>query len=114
MSENERNVFMDACFTYDDELRRNGHYIDGEALKGPESATTLRYGKDKVDITDGPFTETKEYLGGIMVLEAADLNDAIRLMSKHPSIRMGGSWEIRPSADLEVMMKKSEQRRSKN
>lgn len=113
MTESERNIFMDKCFTYDEELRNNGHYTGGEALQGPESATTLSYGNGKVDITDGPFTETKEYLGGIMILEANDLNEAIRLMSKHPSIKMGGSWEIRPSANLDDMMEESNKRRAK-
>lgn len=115
MSEKDRNIFVDTCFNYDDELRKNGHYTGGEALQGPESATSLRYHNDKVQLTDGPFTETKEYLGGIMILEAADLNEAIRLMSKHPSLRLGkggGGWEIRPAADLNLMMNDSIERRS--
>ena len=47
-------------------------------------------------ITDGPFAETKEQLGGVLVLEAADLNQAIHLMSELPCMRVGGSVEIRP------------------
>ena len=112
MSGNERNFFLDECFTYDDELRRNGHFVGGEALQSPRNAATVRYRNGKVSITDGPYTETKEQLGGILILEARDMNHAIQLMSKHPSIRMGGCFEVRPAADLTGMMVESEQRRS--
>ena len=90
-------MFIDECITYDGELRKNGHFIDGEALQSVRSATTLRQKNGKVSVTDGPFAETKEQLGGILILEARDLNHAIQLMSRHPSVRMGGTWEIRPS-----------------
>ena len=112
MSENERNFFIDECVTYDDLLRKNGHFVGGEALQSARNATTLRYKSGKVTVTDGPFIETKEQLGGIMILEAADLNQAIELMSKHPSMRMGGSWEIRPADDLDEMVAESHQRRA--
>lgn len=97
MSEDERRAFIDGCLAYDSELRKNGHFVGGEALQSVQTATTLRYKNGRVSITDGPFAETKEQLGGIMVLEARDLNHAIQLTSKHPSIRMGGIWEIRPA-----------------
>ncbi len=97
MSETEQKAFVDKCLVYDVELRKNGHMIGGEALQGSKTATTLRYGNGKVLITDGPFAETKEQLGGILILEARDLDQAIQLMSNHPSVRMGGSWEIRPA-----------------
>ncbi len=111
-TESERNAFMDECFTYDDVLRKNGHFLGGEALESAHNATILRWRDGKVSTTDGPFTETKEQLGGILVLEAADLNRAIQLMAKHPSIRHGASWEIRPAADLAAMVAESERRRS--
>jgi len=87
---------MEECFAYDDELRRGGHFAGGEALQSPAAAVTLRYREGKVDVTDGPYVETKEYLGGILILEARDLNHAIALMSKHPGTRFG-PWEIRPA-----------------
>jgi hypothetical protein len=111
MSESEVNTFVDECFTYDDTLKKNGHFAGGEALQGPESATTLRFQKGKVSVTDGPYAETKEQLGGILILEAKDLNHAIQLMSKHPGVR-GGPFEIRPAADLTDMIRESERRRS--
>ena len=110
MSESERNAFVDDCFDYDDELRKNGHFVGGEALQGPQNATTLRFQNGKVSITDGPFAETKEQLGGILILEAKDLNHAIQLMSKHPGVR-GGSFEIRPTEDLTQMIRESSERR---
>ena len=97
MTESEQKNFVDTCLVYDAELRRNGHMVGGEALQSSKTATTLRSLNGKVIVSDGPFAETKEQLGGIMILEAGDLDQAIRLMSAHPSVRMGGSWEIRPA-----------------
>jgi hypothetical protein len=111
MSESERNAMMDECFNYDDVLRENGHFAGGQALQGPRNATTLRWQGDKVLVTDGPYAETKEQLGGILVLEATDLNHAIQLMSKHPGVK-AGPFEIRPAADLAEMICESEQRRA--
>jgi hypothetical protein len=87
---------MDECFAYDDELRRGGHFVGGEALDSARNAVTLRMKNGEVEVTDGPFVETKETLGGILLLEARDLNHAIALMSKHPGVKMG-PFEIRPS-----------------
>lgn len=111
MSEAERNAMMDECFIYDQELRKNGHFAGGEALQGPQTATTLRWKNGKVSITDGPYAETKEQIGGILVLEARDLNHAIQLMSKHPGVK-AGPFEIRPAADLNEMIRESENRRA--
>lgn len=98
--ENERNSMMDTCFAYDDELRRGGHFAGGEALQPIRNGVTLRYREGQVVVTDGPYVETKEQLGGILVLEARDLNHAIQLMSKHPGVRCG-PFEIRP-VDTEI------------
>jgi hypothetical protein len=112
MKEGEGNASLDECFAYDDVLRKNGHFLGGEALQGARNASTVQWRNGKVSVTDGPFTETKEQLGGIIMLEAPDLNRAIQLMSEHPSVRMGGSWEIRPAADLAAMIAASERRRA--
>jgi len=111
MSETERNAMLDECFAYDDVLRKNGHFAGGEALQSAQTATTLRWKNGKVSITDGPYAETKEQLGGILMLEARDLNHAIQLMSKHPGVK-AGPFEIRPAADLSEMIRESEQRRT--
>jgi len=111
MTENERNAMVDSCFTYDDVLRRNGHFAGGEALQPPSGAVTLRARDGKVTVTDGPYAETKEQIGGILILEARDLNHAIQLMSKHPGVQ-AGPFEIRPAADLTGMIRDSERRRA--
>ena len=111
MSESELTALVDECFAYDDLLRKNGHFVGGEALQSARNATTLRWKNGKVSITDGPYAETKEQLGGILVLEARDLNHAIQLMSKHPGVK-AGPFEIRPAEDLAEMIRESEQRRS--
>jgi hypothetical protein len=111
MAESERNAMLDECFAYDDFLRKNGHFAGGEALQGPYTATTLRWKSGKASVTDGPYAETKEHLGGILILEARDLNHAIQLMSKHPGVK-AGPFEIRPAADLTEMVRESEQRRA--
>jgi hypothetical protein len=111
MTEGDLNTFVDGCFDYDDVLRENGHFAGGEALQPPHTATTLRFQDGKVTVTDGPYAETKEQLGGILILEAKDLNHAIQLMSKHPGVR-GGPFEIRPAADLTEMVAESARRRA--
>jgi len=102
---------MDDCFGYDEVLRQNGNWVGGEGLQGPESATMLRYQNGKVAVTDGPYAETKELLGGLLILEAQDLNHAIQLLSKHPGVKMG-PWEIRPTVDLKPMVEESKRRRA--
>lgn len=110
LSETELHAMMDECFIYDDELRQNGHFAGGHALQGPQAAATLRWEDGKVSITDGPYAETKEQIGGILILEARDLNHAIQIMSKHPGVK-AGPFEIRPAADLNEMIEASEKRR---
>jgi len=111
MSENERGALLDACFTYDDALRKNGHFAGGEVLQSANTAKTLRWTNGKVSVIDGPYAETKEQLGGILILEARDLNHALELMSQHPGVKVG-PFEIRPAADLTEMIRESEQRRA--
>ncbi len=101
----------DKLFAYDDVLRNGGHAVGGQPLKTARHATTLRPRSGKMAITDGPFVETKEQLGGFIILEADDLSQAIELMSQHPSIPMGTSWEIRPVVDLTALRADSERRR---
>jgi len=110
MSETERNALVDACFAYDDELRKNGHFAGGQGLQPPQTAATLRWNNGKLLVTDGPYAETKEQIGGILILEARDMQHAVELMSKHPGVK-AGPFEIRPAEDLTAMVQASEQRR---
>jgi hypothetical protein len=100
MTDAERDAMMKECLAYDEILRENGHVLGAEALQSVRNATTLRWRNGKVSVTDGPFAETKEQLGGILVLEATDLNHAIQLMSNHPGVRFGGCFEVRPAGEL--------------
>jgi hypothetical protein len=100
LSKPEFDALVTEALAYDDELRNGGHYLYSGALQSVETATTLRIQSGKVLATDGPFAETKEQLGGFIVIEARDLNEAIRLASKIPPLRLG-SIEVRPILELE-------------
>jgi hypothetical protein len=110
MPESDRNALMDKCIAYDDVLKKNGHFLGGEALGDARSAATVRSRSGKAVVTDGPYAETKEQIGGILLLEAKDMDEAIRLMSNHPGLA-AGPFEIRPAADLSDIIRESERRR---
>jgi len=111
--DSEQKALLDACFAYDEELKRNGHWAGGEGLGGPDATTTLQLRNGKVLVTDGPFIESKELLGGLLIIEAQDLNEAVRLISNHPGMKMG-TWEIRPVIDLGPMIEESRKRREQS
>lgn len=96
LPQEEAQRLMDECLAYDDELRRGGHFLGGEALSPAPKAVTLKMRDGEVEATDGPFSETKEVLGGILLLEARDIDHAVALMSKHPGVKIG-PFEIRPA-----------------
>jgi hypothetical protein len=88
------------CAACGDSFRKSGLLIAAEALQPVESATTVRVRNGNVSITDGPFAETKEQLAGFYLIEARDLNDAIRAAAKIPPAREG-SVEVRPVRELQ-------------
>ena len=90
-----REAIAGECVGYDEALRQNGQFIACERLQPVASATTVRTRNGRVSVTDGPFAETKEQLAGFYLLEARDLNEAIRLASKIPPGRLG-CVEVRP------------------
>ena len=110
LSESEQHRFMDECFAYDDVLRKNGP-IGGEAFQTVRNARTLRFRNGKLLITDGPYAETKEQIGGFFSFEAKDMDEAVRLVSNHPGLK-AGPFEIRPVEDMTEMIRESERRRS--
>ncbi|MEJ2509603.1 MAG: YciI family protein [Gammaproteobacteria bacterium] len=83
------------CVDYDARIRDSGHCLASEALESVRTATTVRVRDGKVSVTDGPFAETKEQLTGFYMIEARDLNEAIRIASEIPPARVG-SIEVRP------------------
>jgi hypothetical protein len=86
---------------YDEELQKSGHFLAASALQGPETATVVRVRNGKVSMTDGPFVETKEHLGGFILIEARDLNEALAVAQKIPMAGYG-SIEVRPEYQLKA------------
>jgi len=86
---------------YSQMLRDRGAYVAGEALQPVTTATTIRVRDGKSMITDGPFAETKEALGGFYLIEAKDLDEALDLGGKCPGARFG-SIEVRPIVDFDA------------
>jgi hypothetical protein len=80
---------------YDDELARGGQLLTAQALQSPGTAVLVKVREGKVSTTDGPYADTKEHLGGFILLEARDLNDALRLAAGIPLARLG-TIEVRP------------------
>ena len=109
MSESDRNAMFDTCLAYDDVLRKDGNFVGGEALQPIVRKVHSKNGK--VQAVDGPFAETKELIGGLMFLEARDLDHAAELISKHPAVVAGNTFEIRPVADMTEIFSASERRR---
>ena len=99
MSESEAQRLDDESLEYDGVLRKRGHFLAAQALESVTSATTIRVRSGKVALTDGPFAETNEQIGGFILIEAKDLNEAIQVASHIPAIRLGGV-EVRPVKDL--------------
>jgi hypothetical protein len=95
LPEREYDAIVSEVLDYREELRRTGHYIASSPLQPVQCATTIRVRNGMMSITDGPFAETREQLGGFYLIEATDLNDAIRVASKMPPARLG-SIEVRP------------------
>jgi hypothetical protein len=99
LSSAESQALDDESLAYDETLRKGGHLLRAQALQSVQTATTLRIKNSKVFLMDGPFAETNEQIGGFILIEARDLNEAIQLASKIPSIRLGGI-EVRTIKEL--------------
>ena len=87
------------CLAYGESLRKSGRYLAAGPLERVETATTVRVRNGKVSLTDGPFAETKEQLAGFYLIDAADLDEAVRLAAKIPPARVG-AVEVRPVREL--------------
>jgi hypothetical protein len=98
LSPAQQQSLVDECIAFDRELHAKGHFAAGYALQDSAAATTVRWNGNKASLVDGPFAETKEMLGGILILEAKDRAEALALISRHPGIRIG-PFEVRPVDD---------------
>ena len=97
--ESAKNFAEYMQFTTD--IKKSGHFVAGDALQPVSTATTVRIRNGKTQVTDGPFAETKEQLGGYYLIEAKDLDEARKIAEKIPSVRYG-SIEIRPVQNFQA------------
>jgi hypothetical protein len=95
LSQREMDSLVGACIGWVEELEKGGHHVLSAGLRSIRSAVTVRVRDGKLATTDGPFAETKEFLGGFTLIEAKDLDEAVRLAAKFPAARIG-SMEVRP------------------
>jgi hypothetical protein len=95
LPEAEKQNIYHEYMNLSDDLRKTGKYIGGNELQPISTATTVRVRNGKRNVTDGPFAETKEQLGGYYLVEARDLDEAIELAARIPSVRWG-AIEVRP------------------
>ena len=93
--EAQRRLDRDSA-AYDEELKASGNFIAASALRPPSEAVTIRARGADLSMTDGPFAETREHLGGFILVEARDLNDAIRIAAGIP-VGQYGRIEVRPA-----------------
>ncbi len=99
LSKSEFDALVNESLAYDDQLRKGGHFVAANALESVQTATTLRTRNGRLSTTDGPFAETKEQLGGFILIQARDLNEALQLAAKIPPARLG-CIEVRPIREL--------------
>jgi len=100
MPKSECDAVMEETMAYCEALKKTGHLIAVEQLDPVQTAMTVRVRNGKLSATDGPFAETKEQVGGFFLINARDLNEAIQVASKFPSVGLG-SMEVRPVRELD-------------
>ena len=99
MTQKEADTCTEESLAYDEVLRKTGHLVAAHALQAVDAATTIRVRSGKLSTTDGPFAETKEQLGGFMLIEARDLNEALQVAARIPMARRG-TIEVRPIKEI--------------
>jgi hypothetical protein len=99
LSQGEWDVLRGETLAYVEVLRKSGHLILTNALQSARTAATVRVRGGTPSVTDGPFAETKEQLGGFFLIEARDMDEAIQVASRWPSARLG-SIEVRPIEEV--------------
>ncbi|MEO7916995.1 MAG: YciI family protein [Dokdonella sp.] len=97
----EFDELMRGCLSHADELRRDGKLLGSQQLESPKTAKTLRVRDGTAQIVDGPFAETKELLAGFNLIQARDINEAVRIAQGFPWARYG-AVEVRPVHDMDA------------
>ena len=100
MSEAENARVMQEFMAFTESIVKSGHHRAGDPLQPTSTATTVRAKNGKPMTTDGPFAETKEQLGGYYIIEAANLDEALKIAERIPSVRYGGAIEVRPIVEI--------------
>ncbi len=101
LSETQQQQIIEETRRHVEQLKSGGHYLLGAPLRPTSTATSVRVRHGKRLVTDGPFAETKEQLGGFELIEAKDLDEAIGIAAQHPGVRWGwGAVEIRPVLEI--------------
>ena len=104
LSKADLDAIVRECQPYDEALRTSGHLVSQSSLDAARSSTSLRPRNGRILVTDGPFAETTEQIGGFFIIEARDLNEAILVASKHPAANLnehlGWGIEVRPIMEL--------------
>lgn len=95
LPKSKMEALIEETLSYRQMLQRNAQLVSGADLHPAQTATTIRMRNGKLSLTDGPFIETQEVLDGFFIIEARDLNEAIQVVSKSPSLQIG-SIEVRP------------------
>ena len=95
MAEDERNAVFGEYNAFTESIKGSGNYVAGDALQPTSTATTVRIRDGETLVTDGPFAETKEQLGGYYLIDAKDVDEALKIAERIPSARYG-SIEVRP------------------
>jgi len=100
LNKDDKKTLDRDSLAYDRELERTGHFIVANALQPVNTARTVRVRRGKISQTDGPFAETKEHLGGFILINAANMDEATEVASKIPMARIG-AIEVRPIMKIE-------------
>lgn len=105
LPQTETDQMMRDCLAHADDLRREGQLEESQMLEGTETAKSVRIRNGRTNVTDGPFTEAKEVLGGFNLIEAKDMDEAVRIAMEFPWARTG-CVEVRPVRDIDTVRRR--------
>ena len=105
LPDGELDGMLRTCFDHVDQLERDGHRVESQMLAASRAARSVRIRNDRLTATDGPFSETKEVLGGFNLIEARDMDEAVRIAAEFPWARTG-CIEVRPVEDLPAVRRR--------
>lgn len=105
LPDGEADDMMRTCLSHADELQRDGILIESQMLEDASTARSVRIRNGRMTATDGPFAEAKEVLGGFNLIEAADMDEAVRIASEFPWVRTG-CVEVRPVREIAAVRRR--------